>query len=188
MATPWTVTHQVPLSMGFSRQENWRGLSFPSPGGLPDPGIEPEFPVSPALACGLFTSREVQPHDYTALISMHCRQILYCLSHQGSPFHLEWFSTTPLGATKQTNFLPDCPHSYCTSPGCNTFSSPLVLSCWLSKEYLEYLFSISPNPSFSFSLKLMPNQVPICPSSAHDYVWSVPRNVLHCKNSSFSSC
>ena len=84
-ATPWTVTHQVPLSMGFSRQENWRGLSFPSPGGLPDPGIEPEFPVSPALACGLFTSREVQPHDYAALISMHCRQILYCLSHQGSP-------------------------------------------------------------------------------------------------------
>ena len=129
LATPWTVARQAPLSMGFSRQEYWSGLSFPSPGGLPDPGIEPEFPVSPALACGLFTSREVQPHDYAALISMHCRQILYCLSHQGSPFHLEWFSTTPIGATKQTNFLPDCPHSYCTSPGCNTFSSPLVLSC-----------------------------------------------------------
>ena len=47
-ATSWTVTHQVPLFMGFSRQEYWGGLPFPSPGHLPDPGIEPESPVSPA--------------------------------------------------------------------------------------------------------------------------------------------
>ena len=40
-ATPWTVAHQAPLSMGFSRQEYWSGLPFPSPGDLPDPGIEP---------------------------------------------------------------------------------------------------------------------------------------------------
>ena len=39
--TPWTVAHQAPLSMGFSRQEHWSGLPFPSPGDLPDPGIEP---------------------------------------------------------------------------------------------------------------------------------------------------
>ena len=39
-ATPWTVAHKVPLSMGFSRQEYWSGLPFPSPGDLPDPGIE----------------------------------------------------------------------------------------------------------------------------------------------------
>ena len=39
-ATPWTVGHQDPLSMGFSWQEYWRGLTFPSPGDLPDPGIE----------------------------------------------------------------------------------------------------------------------------------------------------
>ena len=38
---PWTVAHQVPLSMGFSRQEYWNGMPFPSPGDLPDPGIEP---------------------------------------------------------------------------------------------------------------------------------------------------
>ena len=44
-ATPWTVDHQAPLSMGFSRQEHWNGLSFPSPGDLPDPGIELRFPV-----------------------------------------------------------------------------------------------------------------------------------------------
>ena len=44
--TPWTAAHQVPLSMGFSRQESWSGLPFPSLGDLPNPGIDP---VSPAL-------------------------------------------------------------------------------------------------------------------------------------------
>ena len=39
--TPWTVAHQAPLSMGFSRQEYWGGLPFSSPGDLPDPGIKP---------------------------------------------------------------------------------------------------------------------------------------------------
>ena len=45
LATPWTVACQAPLSVGFSRQEYWRGLSFPSPGDLPDPGIEPRSPA-----------------------------------------------------------------------------------------------------------------------------------------------
>ena len=45
LATPWTVDHQAPLSKGFSRQEYWRGLPFPSPGDLPDPGIKPTFPA-----------------------------------------------------------------------------------------------------------------------------------------------
>ena len=40
-ATPWTVAHQAPPSMEFPRQEYWSGLPFPSPGDLPDPGIEP---------------------------------------------------------------------------------------------------------------------------------------------------
>ena len=56
--TPWTVARQAPLSMGFSRQEYWSGLPFPSPGYLPNPGIEPR---SPAL-----------------------QEMLYPLSHQGS--------------------------------------------------------------------------------------------------------
>ena len=47
--TPWTVSRQAPLFMGFPRQEYWNGSPFPSPGDLPDPGIEP---VSPALAGG----------------------------------------------------------------------------------------------------------------------------------------
>ena len=55
--TPWTVTHQAPLSTGFPRQEYWSGLPFPSPGDLSNPRVEP----------GL----------------LYCRWILYWLSHQG---------------------------------------------------------------------------------------------------------
>ena len=53
--TPWTIAHQAPLSMGFSRQEYWSGLPFPPPGDLPDSGIEPACLLSPALAGGFFT-------------------------------------------------------------------------------------------------------------------------------------
>ena len=45
LATPWTVAHQAPLSMGFSRQEYWSGLPFPSPGDLPHPGIKCRSPA-----------------------------------------------------------------------------------------------------------------------------------------------
>ena len=48
--TPWTVAHQAPPSMGFSRQEHWSGLPFPSPGDLANPGIEPRSPASQADA------------------------------------------------------------------------------------------------------------------------------------------
>ena len=47
-ATPWTITCQAPLSMRLSRQEDWSGLPCPSPGDLPDPGIEPRSPTSQA--------------------------------------------------------------------------------------------------------------------------------------------
>ena len=49
-ATPWTVAPQAPPSMGFSRQEYWSGLPFPSPRDLPDPGIEPRSPTLQADA------------------------------------------------------------------------------------------------------------------------------------------
>ena len=45
LAIPWTIACQAPLSMGFSREEYWSGLLFPSPGDLPDPGIKTGSPV-----------------------------------------------------------------------------------------------------------------------------------------------
>ena len=55
-ATPWTVAYQAPPSMGFSRQEYWSGLPFPSPGDLPDPGIELGSPAFQADALTSETS------------------------------------------------------------------------------------------------------------------------------------
>ena len=46
-ATPWTIARQAPLSLGFSWQEYWSGLPFPSPGDLTNPGTEPDCPASP---------------------------------------------------------------------------------------------------------------------------------------------
>ena len=65
-ATPWIVAHQAPLSMGFSRQEYWSGLPCPSPGDLPDPGIEPR---SPALRIDTLLSEPPRKPD-TSLIPM----------------------------------------------------------------------------------------------------------------------
>ena len=64
--TPWTVAHQTPLSMGFSRQEYWSGLLCPPPGDLPDPGIESVVHTSTELAGRFFaisTTREARVQD-----------------------------------------------------------------------------------------------------------------------------
>ena len=66
--TPWTAARQAPLSMEFSRQVYWSGLSFPPSGDLPDPGIKPASPVSSALqADSLPTEPSGKPRDLNAL-------------------------------------------------------------------------------------------------------------------------
>ena len=72
-ATAWTVALQAPLSMGFSRQEYWRGLPGPPPGDLSDPGIEPASLMSPSLAGRFFTisasweARLYEKMNYTSI-------------------------------------------------------------------------------------------------------------------------
>ena len=70
-ATPWTVAHQVPLSMEYwnsSRQEYWSGPPSPSPGDLPDPGIEPG---TPALQADSLPSEPLgKPHIYSICFSL----------------------------------------------------------------------------------------------------------------------
>ena len=68
--TPWTVAHQAPQSMGFSRQEYWCGLLFPAPGDLPDPEIEPRSPTSQADA---LTS---ESNYYTIALFSHASKVL----------------------------------------------------------------------------------------------------------------
>ena len=65
--TPWTIAHQAPLSMGFSRQEYWNGLPSPPPGDLPNPGIKPTSPVSLALAGEFFTTEPPGKTFYKSL-------------------------------------------------------------------------------------------------------------------------
>ena len=68
----WTVALQAPLSMGFPWQEYWHGLSFPSPGDLPNPGIEP---ISPVLAGRFFT---IEPPG-SPLLAISSLQLLSCV-------------------------------------------------------------------------------------------------------------
>ena len=69
-ATLWMIAHQAPQSLGFSRKEYWSGLPLPSPVYLPYPEVEPESPVSPALASGFFTTSTTIPSAHgTELIS-----------------------------------------------------------------------------------------------------------------------
>ena len=75
-ATPWTVAHQAPPPMGFSRQEYWSGLPFPSPGDLPNPGTEPR---SPALQADALTS-EPPGISYSPAISLPNTQ-QKCVQH-----------------------------------------------------------------------------------------------------------
>ena len=83
LATPWTVAHQAPLSMEFSRQEHWSGLPCPPPGDLPNPGIEPVCLMSLALAGEFFTTEP--PAKPTA----------YC-----DPFRSKWIDSVHLNQQK----------------------------------------------------------------------------------------
>ena len=62
--TPWTVAYEAPLSMGFSRQAYWNGLPFPSPGDLPNPGIEPGSPALQADAFTIWATWEAHKKGY----------------------------------------------------------------------------------------------------------------------------
>ena len=76
--TLWAIGPQAPLSIRFSRQENWSGLPCPSPGDLPDPGIEPATLRSPELAGRYFTTSATWEAQRTFILYSKCS-----LLHQG---------------------------------------------------------------------------------------------------------
>ena len=73
--TPWTIAHQIPLPTGFPRQDNWSEFPFPSPGDLPNPGIERE---SPAMS-GRFSTTEPpgKPHKELVYNLLAVRRYLW---------------------------------------------------------------------------------------------------------------
>ena len=72
-ATPWTAAYQALLSMRFSRQGYWSGLPFPSPGDLPNPGIEPR---SPALQANSLLT-ELQGKGKYRMLSKHLKGVIH---------------------------------------------------------------------------------------------------------------
>ena len=97
--TPWTVAHQAPLSMGFSRPEHWSGLPCPPPGGLPDPGVEPASLASLSLAAGFF----ITSTTWEALNSEHSSCLFYknlephsCSQHVSFRPHCKAFTLSKL--------------------------------------------------------------------------------------------
>ena len=86
-ATLWIIAHQVPLSMGFSRQEYWSGLPRRPPGDLPhDPGIEPSSLVSLASAGRFFTTRATWDVTVLSVLtrnSMKCHEVIFMRFREG---------------------------------------------------------------------------------------------------------
>ena len=73
IAIPWTLAYQAPLPMGFPRQEYWTGLSFPSPGDLPNSGIKPASPLLQAVSCiaGRFFTNWATEEVISSVIHIH---------------------------------------------------------------------------------------------------------------------
>ena len=78
--TPWTVAHQAPLSMRFSRQEYWSGLPFPSPGDLPNPEIKPRSPTLQAVT--LTSEPPGKPYDQPR---QHIEKQRHYFANKGPP-------------------------------------------------------------------------------------------------------
>ena len=102
---PWTVTHQVSLSMGFPKQEYRSGLPFLSPGDLPNPGIEPESPENPAKKGGFFTT---EPPGKPWLLNGNCPISSSCLPPHCSSMQVSQESNLLLPARKVLPSRPLC--------------------------------------------------------------------------------
>ena len=143
VATPWTVAHQAPLPMGFSRQEYWSGLPCPPPGDLPNPGIEP---ASPALQVDSLLLRLLGSLRYAIVITSPCgvnkyfscvgrhfetQQLFRFLPH----FGVIYLGQVGLMGSHFTSHEPFCHWASQVVPGSGRSSggghgNPLQCSCW----------------------------------------------------------
>ena len=121
--TPWTAAHQAPLSVGFPRQEYWSGLSFPSPGDLPDSGIKP---CSPAFQADSFLS---EPPG--KLRRIYRRRLLSCVANHRREL-LKSTKAPPAPGTRLRTHVPPRPWSLCSR--CCVTSEQLSKGVWGHKQ------------------------------------------------------
>ena len=166
-ATPWTVAHQAPLSMGFSRQECWSGLPCPPPGDLPHQGIEPP---SPALQVdSLWLSHQGSSHLWSVQFS---RSVVsdslwpHGLQHTRPPCpspapgacsnSIVWFCSNSMDSMSIESVMPSNHLILChplllmvsVLPSIRVFSNESVLHItWL--KYWSFSFGISPSNEYS---------------------------------------
>ena len=105
-ATPWTVARQALLSMGFSRQEYWTGLSFLPPGDLPDPGNRTHVSCLLRLRRILYHQATRASHSITSSLFIRCRSLRKILRGIASP--LERFSPLSLYKAARGRFFQSC--------------------------------------------------------------------------------
>ena len=155
VVAPQTVACQAPLPMEFSKQEHWRGLLFPTPGDLPDPGIEPTSPVAPVLqADSLPLGHQVSLMMWISVQSLSCVQLFvtpWTATHQASLSITNSCSLLKLESVMPSNHLILCfPLLLLPSvfPSIRVFSNELVL-CIRWPKYWSFSFSISPSNKYS---------------------------------------
>ena len=152
--TPWTVAYQAPLSMGFSRQEYWSGLSFPSTGDLPNPGIEPR---SPALQTDGLPSEPPGKPTYLSHGKYH--QFL-CFYYGSESFIILFaeFSCTQNLSVGFPRFI------------CSLFFPSLLCPWILSSVYMSSIFIYMRIISRFLSLVYFPQNSRSCLSTLHLYL------------------
>ena len=130
-ATPWTVAYQAPPSVGFSRQEHRSGLPFPSPGDLPDPGIEPGSPSTPGRLFTVWATREAHCLKAEAVMKRNTerRKIFVVLLWYSVQFSRSVMSDSlQLQELQHTNHSSPTPGVHSNSPPSSQWCHPAISS------------------------------------------------------------
>ena len=167
-ATPWTIAHQTPLSMVFPRQEYWSGLPFPSPGDLPDPGIEP-IPLYISCIGRQFLCHWYHPGSMitrqreATLLFLDCSVLFVLFDHSEvnvkAPRGAEWgkgFRKEPCISNQNWNCSPR-EHSDWPTPvgGCRVCRWHWVVELAFCLQGLEQATTVAPRILFLWTYRLL---------------------------------
>ena len=171
LCNPWTVAHQAPPSMGFSRQEYWSGLPFPSPGDLPDPGIEPRSCLTWSETMG-----EVMKIMATSFRRSHARTAAFSAPSPAAGQH--WPTPPPEtpGHTQPSlgqllvGSLPLSPGSWCTWGFICVLQELISQSCVSSGGSMVGLMAVSSKKAYGIPKFAAPRAPALWQSTTDPYL------------------